>query len=188
MAWCRQATSHYLSQCWPRSLSPYDVTRPQWVKRLSHTYAGYKLYHHYVCKWPSIKHCQAICWHKADHKIRHDFFCSYDRLWKHFCWSDDILQNELGPMFETNIELKDNSPMQFIYSVIFGSYKHQRINSLWPSDAIRRYRTGPILVQIMACCLTAPSHYLNQCWLVISMVHKHSLEIDFTRDAWAINQ
>ena len=33
MAWCRQATSHYLSQCWPRSLSPYGVTRPQWVLR-----------------------------------------------------------------------------------------------------------------------------------------------------------
>ena len=33
MAWCRQATSHYyLSQWWPRSLSPYCVTRPQWVK------------------------------------------------------------------------------------------------------------------------------------------------------------
>ena len=32
MAWCRQATSHYLSQCWPRYLSPYGVTRPQWVK------------------------------------------------------------------------------------------------------------------------------------------------------------
>ena len=32
MAWCRQATSHYLSQCWPRSLSPYGVTKPQWVK------------------------------------------------------------------------------------------------------------------------------------------------------------
>ena len=34
MAWCRQATSHYLSQCWPRSLSPYGVTdtRPQWIK------------------------------------------------------------------------------------------------------------------------------------------------------------
>ena len=31
MAWCRQATSHYLSQCWPRSQSPYGVTRPQWV-------------------------------------------------------------------------------------------------------------------------------------------------------------
>ena len=32
MAWCRQATSHYLSQCWPRSVSPNDITRPQWVK------------------------------------------------------------------------------------------------------------------------------------------------------------
>ena len=32
MAWCRQATSHYLSQCWPRFMSPYGVTRPQWAK------------------------------------------------------------------------------------------------------------------------------------------------------------
>ena len=26
------APSHYLNQCWPRSLPPYGVTRPQWVK------------------------------------------------------------------------------------------------------------------------------------------------------------
>ena len=31
MAWCRQASSHYLNQCWPRSMPPYGVTRPQWV-------------------------------------------------------------------------------------------------------------------------------------------------------------
>ena len=31
MAWCRQATSHYLSQCWPRSLLPYGVLRLLWV-------------------------------------------------------------------------------------------------------------------------------------------------------------
>ena len=30
--WCRQATSHHLSQCWPRSMSPNGVTRPQWIK------------------------------------------------------------------------------------------------------------------------------------------------------------
>ena len=29
-----QATSHYLNQCWPRSMSPYGATRPQWVKPL----------------------------------------------------------------------------------------------------------------------------------------------------------
>ena len=31
MAWCRQAASHYLSQCWPRSMSPNGVTGPQCV-------------------------------------------------------------------------------------------------------------------------------------------------------------
>ena len=31
MAWCRQVTSHCLSQCWPRSMTPYVVTRPQWI-------------------------------------------------------------------------------------------------------------------------------------------------------------
>ena len=31
MAWCLTAPSHYLSQCWPRSLLPYGVTRPHWV-------------------------------------------------------------------------------------------------------------------------------------------------------------
>ena len=35
MAWCHQATSNYLSQCWPRNLSPYGVTRPQWVKKMT---------------------------------------------------------------------------------------------------------------------------------------------------------
>ena len=31
-AWCRETTSHYLSQCWPSSMSPDGVTRPQLVK------------------------------------------------------------------------------------------------------------------------------------------------------------
>ena len=34
MAWCCQATSHYLSQCWLSSLSPYGVARPQWVNSM----------------------------------------------------------------------------------------------------------------------------------------------------------
>ena len=31
MAWCCQATSQYLSQCLTIFMSPYGVTRPQWV-------------------------------------------------------------------------------------------------------------------------------------------------------------
>ena len=33
----------------------------------------------------------------------------------------------------------------------------------------------------MACCLTAPSHYLNQCWLIISEVQWHSYQGNFIR-------
>ena len=43
-------------------------------------------------------------------------------------------------------------------------------NSLWPSDAVWWCRSGSILAQVMACCLTAPSHYLNQCWLIINKI------------------
>ena len=50
-----------------------------------------------------------------------------------------------------------------------------RVNSLGPSDDIWRQRSGSTLAQVMACCLTAPSHYLNQCWL-ISNVEWHSSE------------
>ena len=41
MAWCCQATSHYLSQCWPRIKSPYDATRPQWVYNTELRYASF---------------------------------------------------------------------------------------------------------------------------------------------------
>ena len=32
VAWCREATSHYLGQNWSRSMSPYGISRLQWVK------------------------------------------------------------------------------------------------------------------------------------------------------------
>ena len=60
---------------------------------------------------------------------------------------------------------------------------NQHFNSLWPSDTIWRHRFGSTLAQVMACCLTAPSHYLNQCWLNMSMALWHSAEKDFTRNA-----
>ena len=63
------------------------------------------------------------------------------------------------------------------------------INSLGPSDTIWQQRSGSTLAQVMACCLTAPSHYLNQCWLIIIEVEWHSSKPKgkFTRDTSAIN-
>ena len=60
-------------------------------------------------------------------------------------------------------------------------------NSLWPRDTIWRHGSRSTLAQVMACCLTAPSHYLNQCWLIISEVQWHSYKGYFTRDAATIN-
>ena len=51
--WHPHATRHYLNQRWPRSMSPYGVTGPQWVKPVQLSY------HH--CQMPataSVAHCQ----------------------------------------------------------------------------------------------------------------------------------
>ena len=34
MAWCHQASSHYLGQGWSSFMMQYDITRVQWVKSL----------------------------------------------------------------------------------------------------------------------------------------------------------
>ena len=65
------------------------------------------------------------------------------------------------------------------------SHPREWVNSLGPSDAIWRHRSGSTLAQVMACCLTAPSHYLTQCWLIISKAQWHSSEGNFIRDASA---
>ena len=56
------------------------------------------------------------------------------------------------------------------------------VNSLWPSGAIRWQRSGSTLAQVMACCLMAPSRYLNQ-WLLISQFLWPSYQSNFTRSA-----
>ena len=52
------------------------------------------------------------------------------------------------------------------------------LNSLWPSDcdAIWWQRSVSTLAQVMPWCLTAPSHYLSQCW---SIYHGEELNICF---------
>ena len=59
------------------------------------------------------------------------------------------------------------------------SYYHHQIGSmnyyplfhpLWSIDVIWWHRSRSPLAQVMYCCLTAPSHYLKQCWFVTSKV------------------
>ena len=60
------------------------------------------------------------------------------------------------------------------------------VNSLWPSDAKRRHRSESTLTQVMTWCLTAQSHYLNQCCLTMNEVLRHSTEGSFTGNAQEI--
>ena len=60
------------------------------------------------------------------------------------------------------------------YSITkFDSIASTTINSFQPSDIIPQQWFGSILAQVRACCMTAPSHYPNQCWLIISEVQWH---------------
>ena len=69
--------------------------------------------------------------------------------------------------------------------ILLGLYMktvHMQLNSLRPSDAIWRQTYRSTLVQVMVCCLTAPSHYPNQCWLFFRKVQWHASEGCFTFD------
>ena len=54
-------------------------------------------------------------------------------------------------------------------------------------DATWQHRPGSTLAQIMVCCLTSPSHYMNQYWLFVKGVVWHSAESNFIRHAHALN-
>ena len=49
-----------------------------------------------------------------------------------------------------------------------------------------RYR--PFVVRVMTCCLTAPSHYLNQCWLTVNEVLWHLFHCNVYLNAQNIYQ
>ena len=53
---------------------------------------------------------------------------------------------------------------------LINKYKQKGHNShhLTLCSLMTPYTYDLTLAQVMACCLTAPSHYLNQCWLIIS--------------------
>ena len=74
-----------------------------------------------------------------------------------------------------------------VLKIICNIYRYYAtvINSLWSSDGIWWHRSGSTLVQVMAWFVMAPSHCLNQCWLLISGDQWHSPDSNFTASAQA---
>ena len=105
MACCLTAPSHYLSRCWPRSLSPHGVTRPQWVNLLHTEFCIFChfsmmrwhwwlksfpmedkdmiiLYNQYHgCWWPGDTRSQGISRHGIDLVCLEIFHCSHEKGW-----------------------------------------------------------------------------------------------------------
>ena len=107
------------------------------------------------------------------------------KVWTGECWVIHLLQRQ--QQFSIRIlNLINIFLLIKIYVNPQGIYMHY-LNSLWPSDAIWWQGSRSTLVQVMACCLTAPSHYLNQCWLCITKVQWCLSEGNFAWDITAIS-
>ena len=61
------------------------------------------------------------------------------------------------------------------------------LNPLRPNDAILWNRYWTTLAQVVACCLTAPSHFMDQWWLITTGIPWHLIEINLTRSAYELN-
>ena len=52
-------------------------------------------------------------------------------------------------------------------------------------DGYMRQWTGSSFNQIMACRRTSPSHYLNQCWIIVNWTFWNKIQSNFNRNSWA---
>ena len=77
----------------------------------------------------------------------------------------------------------ESLPVRGISIIIWGCIP----KPLTHCDAVTLYgnRSGSTLAQVMACCLTAPSHWLNQFRLLISEVLRLSIKSKFSVSAQA---
>ena len=94
MAWCRQATSHYLSQCWPRFMAPYGVTRPQWVNDMICCIPTWIVWFHQTSSTASQR-CHDTPWHRT-HSLRQKY--------KQIKYFSHRLQ-EMWPLLATDIHI-----------------------------------------------------------------------------------
>ena len=91
MAWCRQPTSYYLSQCDPRPMSPYGTTRPLWVNNTSQFSPKYSQSMPGSLRESEMR--DIFCELKSDTCIRSTFVTSYC---SQQCFLDNVLEQDLS--------------------------------------------------------------------------------------------
>ena len=97
-------------------------------------------------------------------------------------------------VFDVSIQ-EMNEMMDILQMTFWNAFRKRKLpcilkvslKPLWPMDAIWWHGSESNFVQVTACCLMAPSHYLNRFWLIISKVLWHSYEDNFITDTSAID-
>ena len=99
--------------------------------------------------WLVVWQCQAITWTNVDLSLK--VFCG------------------IHPRANFTKKCSLIKSITCVWRLHFKNHYHISqgwgVNSFVAPDTIWPHRHKPTLVQVMACCLTAPSHYLHQCWL-----------------------
>ena len=90
----------------------------------------------------------------------------------------DLAMTEMWP----RRDLAVTSPSRD-WAVITGPRSRDHHGHREPTVSSRWAHGDHLFSHGMACCLMAPSHYLNQCCLIISKVQWHSSEGNFTSDS-----
>ena len=97
----------------------------------------------------------------------------------HTCCSSLSHFSTCSSVFSSVIPITETFYLNFeTYKLKISPIHNHRFLTFWRGDAICWHRSGPTLTQVRGCCLRAPSHYLNQCWLIIKGVLWHSRESD----------
>ena len=136
--------------------------------------------------------CNRLCRWVSDVAINATQWPWYTEYWVQHTWCGvgiSMLNHTICKMWVSGLIYRLYSVTGWPIFLPYGLHGQcwDTVNSLWPNDVIWRHRSGSTLAQVMAWCLTAPSHYLNQSWLIIIDVQWHLSEGNFMRYALAIN-
>ena len=154
MAWCRQATSHYLSWCWPRSLSPYGVTGHNEL-------TDHIVFHH----WTIVKLLRTI----FKLYIRQEDWRLVGTSGHGDKSSPSLYLDQCQLIIHSANKIRTCLFIQNMFWGYIGIWlwvsewetRKYKFDLLWPGEAIWHHRPGSTLDQVMTLCLMAPSHYLN---------------------------
>ena len=200
MSYCMCAVSHdgekylivWLQICWfPKILTHCGLVTPWFIRHLGrHRFklCSASSYFSVGSLGTNTSEIMMRCLHFSSMKLHMKMLSA---KWCPLYLGPNVLKTLCTGIFRLTLQCGINTVrlpikfQRFVLFRIFGIFL-SLTHCTWPSDAIWWHRPGSTSIQVVACCMAAPSHHLNQCWLLISEVMWHSPESNFTASDQAI--